>query len=245
MPACMSLAKRLVPSPPSSASGQITVGGSCAHDCDESRGDEEKRRPAMRTNGTSCQTTCDSAIAPIYANKLVRRGGREKIRHQLLVPLGRNSSSSSNTLASAHTPPAGAARYNRRRKKRNNLRNSRQRKSTKPQSIYLILIPDQDELLAAPDDRHKSSRLGGLSRLVDHNRRESDRAKPAVGHTRQNADRFGAESDRAACGENANKAGLEKDWNIHGRGAAWGTSLWMGMPAVTGPSPPGKPGLFL
>lgn len=32
MPACMSLEKRLVPRPPSAASGQITVGGSCTRD---------------------------------------------------------------------------------------------------------------------------------------------------------------------------------------------------------------------
>lgn len=34
---------------------------------------------------------------------------------------------------------------------------------------YLILVPDKNELLAAPDDGHEGGRLRGLRRLVDHN----------------------------------------------------------------------------
>lgn len=45
---------------------------------------------------------------------------------------------------------------------------------------HLILVANEDELLAAPDDGHKGGRLCGLRGLIDDHRGETNRTKPAV-----------------------------------------------------------------
>ena len=47
-------------------------------------------------------------------------------------------------------------------------------------NTYLILVADEDELLATSNDRDQGGDLGGLSSLVDHHSGEPDRAEPAV-----------------------------------------------------------------